>query len=64
MRSPQERAVSELMPEVPVLSPFRVHGGDQIGASDRHEQQQVRGARIVPTGKKAVDYVTRPIRVS
>jgi hypothetical protein len=40
----QERAVSELMPEVSVLDRFLVRRGDQIRTGDCLEQQQVRGA--------------------
>jgi hypothetical protein len=37
----QERAVSELMPEVSVLDRFLVRRGDQVRTGDCLEQQQV-----------------------
>ena len=50
----QERAVSKLMPEVCRLDRLLVRRCDQVRTGDCLEKQQVRGARIVPTGDQAV----------
>ena len=52
------------MPEVSVLDGFLVRRGDEVRTGDCLEQQQVRGARIVPTGSQAVDHAHWPIRPS
>jgi hypothetical protein len=50
------------MPEVSVLDRFLARRGDQVRTGDCLEQQQVRGARIVPTGNQAADHAHWPIQ--
>ena len=50
----QQRAVSELVPEVPRLEPLFIRRPDQIRAGHRFEHEQVRGPRRVPAGDEAV----------
>jgi hypothetical protein len=52
----QERAVFKLMSEISVLDASWYAVADQVRTGDCLELQQVRGARIVPTGDQAVDH--------
>ena len=55
----QQGAVAEFMPQIAVVNGLPVRRGDQVRARDGLQQQQVRGAGIVPSGDQAVDHPAR-----